>query len=104
MNFAFTGNRPKEPSPNEDEAAKIPDYEPKKRLKNVAEKKELMPVFKCAFCDKTFLTKRSLNHHVKKSPAAWKCNYCAEGFETKVIYKRVLSSGWLRLDLCGPVL
>ena len=61
MNFAFTGNRPKEVSPDEDETAKIPDYDQKKRLKTVAEKKE----FKCSLCDKFFLTQKALNHHVR---------------------------------------
>ena len=61
MNFAFTGNRPKEVSPDEDETVKIPDYEQKKRLKTVVEKKK----FKCGLCDKIFLTQKALTHHVK---------------------------------------
>ena len=65
MNFAFTGNRPKELFPDEDETAKIRDYKQKKRLKTVAGN-ELMPVFKCGLCDKTFLTQKALHHHVRK--------------------------------------
>ena len=64
MNFAFTGNRPKELFPDEDETAKIRDYKQKKRLKTVAGN-ELMPVFKCGLCDKTFLTQKALHHHVR---------------------------------------
>jgi hypothetical protein len=41
---------PKELSLDEDETAKIPDYEQNKRLKTVAENKEAMLVSKCGLC------------------------------------------------------